>query len=252
MNATAPGDSLYTEHEPERIRERLERGHRHSYLGDAVLGGIDGSVTTFAVVAGTVGGGFPASVAIVLGFANLLADGFSMAASNYQASKTEREQLERARRHEQHHIATVPEGEREEVRQIYAAKGFSGEALEHVVETITADERLWVDTMLTDELGLRLTPPRPLRAATATFAAFLLVGLIPLIPYLVPGLDSRSVFTASCVMTGAAFFVVGSVKGHVLGVPRWRAGLETFLTGGIAAVLAYLVGAWLRATFGIS
>lgn len=244
-------NDLQAEHEPWRIRARLDSARQHSYLGDAVLGGIDGCVTTFAVVAGCAGGGLPAGVAILLGLANLLADGFSMAAGNYQAAKTRRDQVTRARVHEQHHVATVPEGEREEIREIYRRKGFEGEALEHAVATITADRDLWVDTMLTEELGLPLEVPGPARAALATFVAFLVVGLVPLLPLFVPDLDWDSAFAASCVMTGAAFFGVGLFKGRVLGTSQWRGGLETLAVGGVAAALAYAVGAWLRAAFGI-
>lgn len=242
---------LEAEHHPERIRSRLAADRGHSYLGDAVLGGIDGCVTTFAVVAGVTGARFPAGVAIVLGLANLLADGFSMAAGNYQAGKTERERVTRARRHEERHIEQIPEGEREEVRQIYAAKGFEGEALEHAVDTITGDRQLWVDTMMTEELGLPLETRHPLYIALTTFGAFIVVGMVPLMPFLVPGLGPGTAFAASCALTGVAFFAIGSVKGYWLDTPRWRGGLETLVVGGIAAVLAYAVGAWLRSTFGI-
>jgi vacuolar iron transporter family protein len=243
--------NLEAEHRPEHIRSRLESSRQNSYLGDAVLGGIDGCVTTFAVVAGSTGAGFPPGVAIVLGLANLLADGFSMAASNYQAGKTERERIARARRHEERHIDLIPEGEREEIRQIYAAKGFESDALEHVVDTITRDRRLWVDTMLTEELGLPLETAHPLGKALNTFGAFIAVGLVPLLPFFMPGVGPDATFAASCVMTAIAFFAVGSVKGHLLGMPRWRSGLGTLLVGGAAAILAYSAGAWLRSAFGV-
>ncbi len=243
---------LEAEHRPDVIQARLSQLHRHSYLGDAVLGGIDGGVTTFAVVAGTVGGGFPSIVAIVLGFANLLADGFSMAVSNYQATKSQLEQLEEARRDEERHIDQIPEGEREEVRQIFAAKGFEGEVLETIVEVISRDRKLWVDTMLTEELGLQLEGPQPLRAALATFGAFLAVGLIPLIPFLIPTLSAEQTFAASVVVTALAFLAIGVIKGLVLERSPFRAGIETLLTGGAAAALAYLVGWWLQQTFAIA
>lgn len=244
---------LEAEHSPDRIHRRLEAERSHSYLGDALLGGIDGCVTTFAVVAGATGAGFAAGVAIVLGLANLVADGFSMAAGNYQAGKAERERVARARRHEERHIDLVPDGEREEIRQIYSAKGFRGEALEHVVDTITGDRRLWVDTMMTEELGLPLETPHPLRIALVTFGSFVTVGLVPLLPFFVPGLIAGdAVFPTSCVLTGAAFFGVGCLKGYRLGTSLWRSGMETLLVGGIAATLAYVVGAWLRSTIGVS
>ena len=242
--------SLEADHSPEAVRRRLSERRGQGYVGDAVLGGIDGCVTTFAVVAGAVGGGFPGIVVVVLGFANLLADGFSMAVSNYQGTKSQIEAVEQARLSEERQVSEIPEGEREEVRQIFAQKGFSGETLEKVVAVITNDPRLWVDTMLTEELGLDITGPDPTRAALATFAAFLVVGLVPLLPFVVPGLAPDTRFLASAVGAAIAFFGVGAAKGIVLGRSALRAGLETLLTGGAAACLAYLVGAWLRATFG--
>ena len=187
---------------------------------------------------------------IVLGFANLLADGLSMAVSNYQGTKSQREQVDQARRNEEHHIEQIPEGEREEVRQIFARKGFEGGVLEKIVEVITQDRQLWIRTMLTEELGLQIEGPHPMRAALATFGAFLLVGLIPLIPFLIPGLTLDHTFVASALATAFAFFGVGLVKGLVLDRSPFRSGLETLLTGGAAAMLAYLVGAWLRQAFG--
>jgi VIT1/CCC1 family predicted Fe2+/Mn2+ transporter len=122
--------------------------------------------------------------------------------------------------------------------------------LDRIVETITADRRLWVDTMLTEEHGLQLDGPSPFRAGLATFLAFLLVGLIPLIPFLIPGLSTDERFVASCVATGLAFLAVGIAKGAVLEHGLVRSGLETLLTGGIAALLAYVAGSWLRQAFG--
>src|SRR5215217_738073 len=230
-------ERLEAEHRPEEVRRRLLERHGQGYLGDAVLGGIDGCVTTFAVVAGAVGAGFSGVVVVVLGFANLLADGFSMAVSNYQGTKSQLERVEEARLSE-------------EVRQIFAAKGFSGETLERIVEVITNDRRLWVDTMLTEELGLEVEGPNPFRAALATFAAFLVVGIIPLVPFVIPGLPTSTHFLASAIATGAAFFGVGAVKGLVLGRAALRSGLETLLTGGTAAAIAFVVGALLRQAFG--
>jgi vacuolar iron transporter family protein len=243
---------LEVEHLPQAIARRLAAHRRHGYVGDAVLGAVDGCVTTFAVVAGAVGGGFSEIVVIVLGFANLLADGFSMAVSNYLGTKSEREAVEKARHRECRHIEAIPAGEREEIRQIFARKGFSGELLERIVEVITGNSKLWVDTMLTEELGLQLDGPHPLRAALATFFSFVIVGLIPLATFLLPNLDPAHRFVASAIVTAAAFFAVGAIKGVVLERRLVRSGLETFLTGGGAAVLAYLAGIWLRHAYGVS
>ena len=229
-------------HDPDAIRQRLDEGRRPSYLRDAILGGIDGCVTTFAVVASVAGAGLPGLVALSLGLASLIADGFSMGVSNYQGVKSDRDAVEQARRTENHHIRHVPEGEREEIRQIFARKGFEGEVLEEIVETISADESLWVDTMLREEHGLEIEGANPVRAALWTFGAFVIVGAVPLLPFLLPALGVEIAFVASSMMTGATFFGIGFVKGMVVGEGRLRAGLETLLMGGGAAIIAYLVG----------
>jgi len=229
-------------HEPDAIRRRLAAGRQPSYLRDAILGGIDGCVTTFAVVASAAGAGLPGLVALTLGLASLIADGFSMAVSNYQGVKSDRDALEQTRREEQRHIRLAPDGEREEIRQIFARKGFHGEVLERIVDTITADHQLWVDTMLREEHGLALQGARPLRAGLSTFVAFVLVGAVPLLPFLLPGLGVAVAFPLSAALTGAVFFAIGLGKGVIIGGGRLRAGAETLLMGGGAAVIAYLVG----------
>jgi VIT1/CCC1 family predicted Fe2+/Mn2+ transporter len=244
---------LVAQHTPGAIARRLAAPTPSSYVGDAVLGAIDGCVTTFAVVSGVVGADLPPRVALILGLANLCADGFSMAVSNFQRAASDRHRLAQARASEARHIAEVPEGEREEMRQIFARKGFHGPLLEDIVAVITQDRTRWVETMLTEELGLPLVGPVPLRAALVTFAGFVCAGLLPLTPLLLPlALPASTRFTISAWATGVTFLLIGILKGHVLGRPRWRAGLETLLVGGGAAVLAYLVGVWLRDMVGTS
>ena len=255
MNNAQPrsrAQELEAERLPQAIARRLAAHRRHGYVGDTMLGAVDGCVTTFAVAAGAVGGGFSEIVVIVLGFANLLADGFSMAISNYLGTKSEREEVDKARQMERRHIEAIPAGEREEIRQIFAGKGFTGAFLERIVEVITGNPKLWVDTMLTEELGLQLEGPHPLRAALATFFSFVIVGLIPLAPFLLPNLDVIHRFIASAVVTAMAFFAVGATKGVVLERGPVRSGLETLLTGSGAAGLAYLMGMWLRHAYGVS
>ncbi len=116
-------------HSPVAIRERLSRPPKQSHLRDFIYGGIDGAVTTFAVVAGVAGAGLSASVVIILGVANLIADGFSMAVSNYAATRAELQKRALARAEEEQEIRDIPEGEREEIRQIFSLKGFSGDPI---------------------------------------------------------------------------------------------------------------------------
>jgi vacuolar iron transporter family protein len=235
----------YWDHSPEAIRQRLAAGPRQVYIKDFVYGAIDGAVTTFAVVSGVAGAGMSSGVIIILGLANILADGFSMAVSNYLGTKADNEHLAHLRVEELAEIDSHPEGEREEIRQIYASKGFSGEELERVVQVITADRRLWVNTMLQEEHGLKLEPTRAGMAALTTLTAFALVGALPLLPFLLnwwlPGAIPAP-FLVSSLVTMFAFFLVGVLKGQFVNVSGYRSGIETLFVGGVAALLAYGVG----------
>ena len=231
------------EHSPEAIKERLSAGPRHSYLRDWVYGGIDGAVTTFAVVAGVVGAQLSPKVILIIGAANIIADGFSMAASNYLGTKTEHEELKRLEAIEHHHIDTIPEGEREEVRQIYKEKGFEGEDLERVVELITSDRERWVRTMLTEEYGLPQEVRSARLAALSTFSAFMICGLAPLIPFI---FGMAHAFQLAAFLTGIVFFAIGSVKSLWSTISWWRSGLTTLALGSAAAALAYVVGLLLK------
>lgn len=231
------------EHSPEAIRERLAEGPRHSYLRDWIYGGIDGAVTTFAVVSGVIGAQLSPGIILVIGIANILADGFSMAASNFLGTRAEQDELRHIEAVEHRHIETDPEGEQEEVRQIYEGKGFEGEDLDRVVELITADKSRWVRTMLTEEYGLPKEVRSPWLAAYSTLSAFILCGLAPLLPFI---LNLPNAFLIATILTGIVFFVIGSIKSLWSTVPWWRSGFTTLLVGAVAAALAYGVGVLLK------
>jgi vacuolar iron transporter family protein len=162
-----------------------------------------------------------------------------MAASNYSGTKTERDDQARLRAVEERHIDLVPEGEVEEIRQIFQAKGFQGNGLENVVAVITADRQRWIETMLAEEYGLPGSLRSPLKAATSTFLAFLICGLVPLLPFVVSLPAPIALSTAS---TAAVFFAIGSVKSRWSLTAWWRSDFETLTIGMAAAAFAFAAG----------
>lgn len=214
------------------------------YLGEFVYGGIDGSVTTFAVVAGSVGAGLDSAVIIILGFANLLADGFSMSVGAYLSQKSEKDNFNRHERIEYWEVDNLPELEREEVRKIYAAKGFEGQLLDQVVDVICADRDRWVDTMMKEELGMIPEERSPFKIGLVTFLAFQAVGLVPLLVYVwdfIAGYPGN-LFLSASILTALAFIIIGFLKSFVTETSYLRAIAETLALGVAAAAVSYLVG----------
>lgn len=227
------------DHSPQGIEKRIGTPPGRGVLRDAVYGAIDGAVTTFAIVAGVAGAGLSPFVIVALGIANVLADGFSMAAANYSGTKAELDNIRRLRRVEEQHIATNPEGERLEVREILALKGLSGDVLEEATQAITSDRENWIALMMEGEYGIGSIDPHPSKAAVTTFAAFLVAGFVPLIPFLI---TIENAFAISASMTMATFFIIGALKSRWSLNPWWRSAFETLAIGGMAAGIAFFVG----------
>ncbi|WP_423818432.1 VIT1/CCC1 transporter family protein [Salinimicrobium sp. TIG7-5_MAKvit] len=222
------------------------------YISEFVYGGIDGAITTFAVVAGAEGADLGIQVVVILGMANLIADGFSMSVGNFFSTKTERDTFERHKQIEYWEVENLREKEVQEIREIYAAKGFKGELLEQVVEVITADKEVWVDTMMKEELEMVKSDKTPYKTAGMTFFSFVIVGSVPLLSYFFagsgPAIDEE-LFLFSCILTAVALAIIGSLKSIVTEKNIFFGILETLFLGGIAAFLAYFVGDVLEKMF---
>jgi VIT1/CCC1 family predicted Fe2+/Mn2+ transporter len=180
---------------------------------------------------------------LILGVANLVGDGFSMAAGDFSATRAERDEHARLRRMEERHVDLVPEGEREEVREIYRGKGFRGEDLERAVGVVTASREGWIDAMMAEEHGQPKALRLPWRAALGTFGSFLVCGSIPLLPF-VAGADEAS--GLSLAATALVFFGIGAAKSRWSVAGWWRSGLETLAVGLAAAGLAFAIGQGLK------
>ena len=214
------------------------------YIGDIVYGANDGVITTFAVIAGAVGASFSPSVVVILGFANLLADGISMGASNYLGIRSEEDYAKRQREKEDWEIDNLRELEVEEIKEIYTRKGFTGKDLDRAVEIIISNRKVWLDTMMLEELGIVEDPnDDPKKHGLITFAAFAAAGFVPLFPYLF-SFPNASIYAA--VVSALTLFLVGAARSFVTTVGWFRGGLEMLLVGSAAAGVAFFVGAFIE------
>ena len=216
------------------------------HFDDFIYGSIDGAVTTFAIVAGVIGAGLSPGIILILGFANLFADGFAMASANYQATKAKMEFIEMKRKQEEWEIDNMADQEKEEIRIIYRKKGFKGQLLEDIVRIITSRRKVWVDTMMREELGLIKDDKKPLDSSVSTFIGFNAVGVIPLVPFvffLIFDFDVGSnAFFYSILSVIVAFLLVGMIKGKIVKKSMIQSGISTIVIGSVAATAAYLIG----------
>ena len=215
------------------------------YIAEFVYGSIDGVITTFAVVAGSAGAELAVPIVLILGFANLIADGFAMSVGSYFSAKSENESYEKHKAVEYWEIENLRDKEVEEIREIYEAKGFEGDLLKQVVDVITSDDEVWVDTMMKEELEMIKDDRPPWKRGLVTFIAFNLVGFIPLSAYAFAGFIDASVsdlFVVSSFSTAVALALIGTLKGLVTEQSLIKGIIETVLLGGIAATIAFFVG----------
>jgi len=225
-------------------------GKVQEYLGEFVYGGIDGAITTFAVVAGAAGASFDHNVIIILGLANLIADGFSMSVGAYLAQKSESDSYDKHRNIELWEIDEWPDLEKEEIREIYQKKGFEGELLEQVVEVIAKDKEVWADEMMQGEHQMLPDGKSALWVGIATFISFAIMGFIPLMVYVLPFIQSEEPLLLASLFTLTAFVFIGYLKSYVTQTSAIRGVLETLLLGAIAAGFAYFAGTVLEGMMG--
>src|SRR5690242_19839995 len=213
-------------------------------LRDLVFGANDGLVAAFAVVSGVHGASVSTRIILLAGLAELIGGTMAMGLGAFLAVKSEREFVLSEREREEREVREFPDEERKEVRAIFARKGFRGQALDQMVQHVTADPVFWVDTMMTEELGLTAVPTgAPLRSGLAVAGAYALGAACPVVPYALP-VPVRFAFALSVGCTLVALFVAGSAKTRMTGRPWLRSGLETVLVGALAAAATYLAG-WL-------
>ncbi|MDC8438162.1 MAG: VIT1/CCC1 transporter family protein, partial [Candidatus Nitrosotenuis sp.] len=163
------------------------------------------------------------------------------------ATKARIEYIQKEKRREEWEIENMAETERQEIRDIYAKKGFTSDLLDEIVKVITSRKKIWIDTMMKEELGLIEDGRRPFDTALSTILGFAVIGMIPLIPFVFLYVSGLSVsvsasFAYSIAFTLGAFFLIGMIKGRMVKKSLFRSGSATLLVGVLAAAVAYVVG----------
>ncbi|MEK7649737.1 MAG: VIT1/CCC1 transporter family protein [Patescibacteria group bacterium] len=223
------------------------------YIKDVVYGANDGVITTFAIIAGVAGAELadPRMTIILLGVANVLADGFSMAVSNYLGSKSERDVIAKGYRDEELEIAQDPDAERGEMTQLLREEGYSEADSESLARLMFKNKAFFADLLMHEEFDMSGHERGPVvLGSVLTFVAFVGAGLLPVLPFFFVS-NVSNIFLYSIVSTGAVLFILGALRSLITKRSFIFSGLEILVIGGFAAAIAYGVGAFLRSVLGV-
>jgi len=238
------------------LTEHKKREHSQSpfesYFKEVIYGGIDGIITTFAVVAGFSGAALSSDtttqlsfvVVLLFGLANLFADAVSMGLGNFLSVKSDQDLYKTARKKELAEIRTHTQYEFDETVEILMRKGYDAADAQTLASLYQKNETYWTDFMMNHEL--EMPDPRgdnPLLTGFATFISFIIFGSIPLLPFIFASeASAREVFVYSVIGTACALVLLGLLKWRVVGSSVWKSLMEVLVVGGAAALIAFFVG----------
>lgn len=215
------------------------------YVKSMVYGGLDGIITTFAVVSGVTGGALDFQIVIVLGFSNLLADGLSMAVGDYLSSKSENEFITKEIEQHQSNFNYDFQSELNDFKEYYINKGLTETDASLISETLAKYPKVIEQERINMIFGTAETEAHPINNALVTFLSFILYGFIPLIAYVFASSSTflmENTFIVASILTGLTLFILGAIKSK-LTLTNWvRSGMEMLLVGGAAALIAYMIG----------
>ena len=215
--------------------------HKADGLSDVILGGQDGLVNVLGVILGVAAASQDTRIVIAAGLAATFAESISMAAVAYTSKIAERDYYLKELAREKREIKEVPEIETEEIREIYRLKGFKGKLLEDIVKVIVSDEKIWLETMMRDELNLQpVHGNRPLNAALVVGLSALVGSFVPLIPFFF--LPIQIGIPVSLSISAVVLFIVGVVKAKLTVGNLGKSGFVMMVIGIVSALAGYAVG----------
>lgn len=239
------------------VHAQVGPGEQHQteqgqYIKAMVFGGLDGIITTFAVVASASGANLSSGIVIIMGFSNLIADGISMGFGEYVSMQSEKEYVQSERNREEWEYDCNKDDEVTEMIDIYKEKGFTDDEASAILKTMASHKDFFIDHMMVQELGMMPNDPddSPVKSGFIMFCSFLIFGLIPLLSYLVLSTidfgsdetEADALFGIACGLTAVALFVLGAAKSKFSIQSWWKSGFWVFSNGAIAAAAAYIIG----------
>ena len=234
------------------LDEILHHTHRDphrttSSLSDLILGAQDGLVNVLGVILGIAAATDDVRIVLVAGLATTFAESISMGAVAFTTTVAEADLYQSERDREYRHIQEIPALEKKEVRDIYQSKGFKGDLLNRIVETVTANKDVWVALMMAEEHQLApVDRSQAFKAAWIVGVSAVIGSLVPLAPFLFLSIGTS--MWASVIVTAAVLFTIGLYKARVTSGHPARSGLEMALIGTLSAMAGYLVGVILKVT----
>jgi len=230
-------------------RQERQQGLSRSSIRDTILGFQDGVVNTLGLVLGVASAVQNTKIVLISGLVTTFAESISMAAVAYTSTKAAHEFYESQLEREKKEIQDIPQIETEEIREIYHKKGFRGKQLSSIVKKITSNKKLWLGTMMAEEL--KLFPEdyeSPLKSTFVVGISAVIGSLVPIIPFFVfsvkPGMISALFLSILCL------FIVGAVKAKFT-IGNWKkSGIEMAVLGTLAAVAGYFIGSLLGVVYG--
>jgi VIT1/CCC1 family predicted Fe2+/Mn2+ transporter len=236
-------------------QNKADEGHRTDgeLIKSVVYGGLDGILTAFSIVCGAAGGQLAPTTVLVLGVSNIMADAFAMGVGDVVSTLAYNEHVMRERRREAWEFENYPEGEIEEMTELFEQRGLPRDKAETVIKTMAKYKEFFIDIMMIEELALKVPSPddNPYKEGLVTFVSFLVFGLMPLLGYIAvpliwPQVSSNSLFYVSCVLTMAVLFLLGTFKSRFSASTWLKCGLEFLTLGSAAALTAYFIGVFVN------
>ncbi|MFT4203247.1 MAG: VIT1/CCC1 transporter family protein [Chitinophagaceae bacterium] len=222
-------------------------GNGSTFISDIVIGMSDGLTVPFALAAGVSSAVSDTHIVTTAGIAELVAGAISMGLGGYLAGKTELEHYAAEKKNEYYEVETIPEKEKQEVRDIFAGFGLSSEVQELAANEIIQDKDKWVDFMMQYELGLSEPDPRRATKSAANIGlSYVAGGIVPLLPYFFVDTPMQGL-KISAIVAICCLFVFGWFKSKATGQPLLSGAVRVTVIGAIAAAAAFLVAKFFEA-----